>query len=561
MSYSDTNNTSVTRQRHENNAKLLQYANTKRIQGEFNDVTIQAGGQSISANRMVLSCYSKFFESMFSSSLSERYQDTVVIEEFDGESIKILIEFIYTGTIDINIDNVTSLLSTADFLQIGKIKEFCFDFLERDLTVENCLDIWKISNLYNNPSTLKQTYQYICEHFLEIAQKKSFKTLSIIELKLLISSLDRNKVEEMSIYKAILNWVKHDDNRKSDFPDLFEKINFHKLSPGFVAKEVAKESLVKSDLSCSNTVMLYFASRVSRSEIRNDSGGSPNPNETKTNQSKIFRIGGVGSKSVEEVYNISGKPAVVYPDLPLEIYGHCSVKVNNFIFCIGGRMYGKLTNKVYKLNLNEPTLSWKEIASMIETRCSHGAAAYDGNIVVAGGHNGLSELKTVELYNVEANKWKTISSMKQHRMGHAVVAIGETFFAIGGKTNSVERLNGLDREWAKAQSMNCKRAGLVAVHCNGFIYAIGGDHEQGRRSVEKYDVANDQWMFVSSLNVGRCFHGACVLNDKIYVVGGSQSFSFLNPSKITECYNSSFDHWELIEGADNDCRMHSLIAL
>ena len=104
MSLYKTNCTNVTCKRsEENNTKLLQYANTKRINGEFNDVTIQAGEKSISANRMVLSCYSKFFESMFFSS----YQDTVVIQQFNGESIKILIEFIYTGTIDINSENVT----------------------------------------------------------------------------------------------------------------------------------------------------------------------------------------------------------------------------------------------------------------------------------------------------------------------------------------------------------------------------------------------------------------------------------------------------------------------
>ena len=60
-------------------AKLLEYANTKRNTENFNDVTIQAGAESISANRMVLACYSKFFESMFLSQLKEKYQNTVEI--------------------------------------------------------------------------------------------------------------------------------------------------------------------------------------------------------------------------------------------------------------------------------------------------------------------------------------------------------------------------------------------------------------------------------------------------------------------------------------------------
>ena len=66
-------------------AKLLQYATTKRNDGDFNDTTIQAGAESIPANKMVLACYSGFFESIFSLPFKEKYQNRVEIEEFDGQ--------------------------------------------------------------------------------------------------------------------------------------------------------------------------------------------------------------------------------------------------------------------------------------------------------------------------------------------------------------------------------------------------------------------------------------------------------------------------------------------
>ena len=555
---------SVFCQRGENNAKLLQYANTKRINGEFNDVTIQAGGQSIPANRMVLSCYSKFFESMFSLSLKERYQDTVAIQQFDGESIKNLIEFIYTGTIDINTDNVMSLLSTADFLQIDEVKEFCFEFLEQVLTIENCLEIIKVSNLYSYPSTLQQAYQFICEHFLEIVHEDNFKTLSLHDLNNLISKLDRNKVQELSVYKAILSWIQHDDNRKSDFPELFEKINLHKLPSDFVADEVAKETLVKSDLNCSNAVMSYLACKVKISNTKTRFGRDqlePTARNTNANQSKVIRIGGEGSKFVAEVYNIFGKSSVNYPDLPAMISRHCSVKVDNYIYCIGGKIHGKPTNKVYRMNLNKTSLRWEEVASMMTKRMDFGAAAYDGNIVVAGGWAGQTGLNAVELYNVQTNKWKNISSMKQQRDDHAVVAVGETFYAIGGDgNNSVEQLNGLNGEWKNVQPMNYSREKFAAVYCNGFIYAIGGDDEEDGLTVEKYDLTHNHWMVVSNLNVGRYHHGACVLSNKIYVVGG-EKIDDGNAAEAMECYNPSIDQWEIIEGAVDDHTLHSLVAI
>ena len=561
MSLHKAKYTSVTRERNEKYTELLQYANRKRLEGEFNDVTIQAGEQSISANRMVLSCYSKFFESMFLSSLKERYQDTVVIQQFDGQSIKILIEFIYTGTVDINTDNVTSLLSTADYLQIDEVKVFCFEFLAQTLTVGNCLEIWKISNLFNNPPALQQTYPYLCEHFFEIMQGEHFKTLSKNELNLLISKLDQSKVQEISMYKAILNWVQHDDNRKSEFPGLFDKIDLHKIPSEFVAQEVAEENLVKINSNCAISVMSYLASKVKCSNTKIDAGQNQltsNSKNTNSIQSKILRIGGEGSKSVVEVYNVTGNSSMKYPDLPNKTSSHCSVKIDNFVFCIGGKIDSKATNKVYRMNLNETTLEWKEVASMIEKRSDFGAAVYDGNIVVAGGHDGRFKLKTVELYNVQANNWRMISSMKQKRCDHAVVAIRGAIFAVGGYlTNFVEQLDRLDGEWREIQSMNCFRAGFAAVYYNGFIYAIGG---AGLHTVEKYDLANNKWIIVSSLNMGRWLHGACVLQDKIYVVGGKKNL-FGDAAKLTECYNCSFDQWEIIEGADDYHVHHSLVAL
>ena len=118
--------TIAVRQQMECNAKLLDYVNKKRIKGDFNDVTIQIRSQSISANGMVPSSFSKFFELMFLSSMKERYQDTVIINELDGESVNSLIEYIYTGCIDINAGNVMALLSSADFLQNGRYQKVLF---------------------------------------------------------------------------------------------------------------------------------------------------------------------------------------------------------------------------------------------------------------------------------------------------------------------------------------------------------------------------------------------------------------------------------------------------
>ena len=85
-------------------AKLFQYANVKRTDEKFNDVTTQVGAEIISANRMVLSCYSKFFETELLP--TDREQNTLILnkDDLDGKTVRHIIECIYSGPIDKNMD-------------------------------------------------------------------------------------------------------------------------------------------------------------------------------------------------------------------------------------------------------------------------------------------------------------------------------------------------------------------------------------------------------------------------------------------------------------------------
>ena len=109
---------------------LLQYANNNRNQGRFNDVTIQSANASIPAHRMVLSCYCLFFDHIFATETNNQVNGSIVdIPDVDGKSLEVLIEYIYTGQICIDSNNVFDILAAAHHLELDEVKEFCFEFL------------------------------------------------------------------------------------------------------------------------------------------------------------------------------------------------------------------------------------------------------------------------------------------------------------------------------------------------------------------------------------------------------------------------------------------------
>jgi len=542
--------TNLTEQLQKQKIKLLQYANTKRIDGDFNDVTIEVGSESIPANRMVLACYSKFFESMFLSPMKERYQNTVEIKDFDGKAVKQVIEYIYTGHIDINTNNVLILLRAADFLQVNDVTKMCFDFMESLLTVDCCLEVVKVSFFYNNPVSLQQTYRFISDNFDEIAQSDNFKNLSKNELIFLFPNVNRVTVQETSLSTAFIEWIKHNLNRETDF-SLFSNLDFQKFSSDFIATITKEPAFAKETNDCLKAVVSFL---------------SRNANAEK--ESKILCLGGLYQKSVSEVYNIYGDPLNSHQDLPYNLSHHCALKLDDFLYCIGGAIggsYDNSINKVFRLNLKATNSKWEEVASMAEKRSFFGATVYNGCLVVAGGYDGSSKLCATEMYEPSLNKWSSLAPLNDERDVHVLVAAGGKLFVIGGLdiwgqyVTSGEQLENLNGKWTKVKSMNVPRIRFAAVSCDNFIYAIGGTSGKTEKSVEKYDVGQDKWSLVSSMNIGRRDPAACVLSGYIFAVGGQDAQG--NCVEKLECYDPITDEWRAVGETKQKLDGHAIVVV
>ena len=414
---------------------LLQYANESRIEGHFNDVTINVGNQSIAANRMVLSCHSVFFEKMFKCNMKEKYDHNVEIEKMDGNSLKNLINYIYAGNIDISEDNVMELLEAADYLQMEEAKRFCFEFLKSkfDITKDNWLDMLKIAILYRGEENKKQLYHYITIHFDDIIQTDDFKTLSCDELNDCIANIDRNNVKEVLVYQGIMVWIKHNlDARKAKLLDKLQLLSVDKLPYEFLS-EILNDDLIENNFDCQK---FFFKTLLKNLQ-------------DKTQGSKIISVGGNATPStITEVCNLHGNKTSDYPDFPVNVSSHVLLTINGYIYCIEGRNKAEaseVVNSVWVSPVTDQCKNWIKVAPMNEKRHAMGATVHNDKLVAADGGDGFYNLDTSEFFEVPLNKWKTISSLRQSRSGNALVSCKGYLFAVDGwdgenYLSSVERL-------------------------------------------------------------------------------------------------------------------------
>ena len=534
--------------------KVLQYANASRIAGLYTDIGIKFGKKCFQAHRLILSCYSSYFKTMFETEMKEKYADIVTIDGVDASSLESLLNFIYTEEICINQQNVFDLLAASDYLQFDDAKQLCFDFLSSILSVETCFKVLNMADLYQNNYLLNQVFEFISENFAQILSNQDFKFQPKKYLLEILVNLNSDCVEERLVYDAIIGWVKHEEKRKDYLTELFQRLNLNKFSLSFLAETVATEALVIENHSClklvTKTLVANLQERVSR------------------HPSKILGLG--GEETQNEVFAVYGDDGKVYPALPQKVNLYCLLNIDDFVYCIGTTRNDfevSTVGKIWRLKLYEINMKWEKVTSITIEKYNLRAAVYKNGIVVTDRYDEEGNL-SAKFFDPLLNQWSALPSMNQDRSGHALVTYNGCLYCLGGYNyddhatlSSVVMLSDVNGFWQPVEPMQTERDEFTAVSIMDTIYAIGGrDNQlQSIKSVEKYDPHLNKWVYVNEMNIARWGHSACVMQNKIYVVGGKNSKHELVTE--IECYDLLNGNWSIVGNTNKKLYVYSVTAI
>ena len=284
------------------------------------------------------------------------------------------------------------------------------------------------------------------------------------------------------------------------------------------------------------------------------------------NLSKVISLGGYYTQQ-----NVESK-LECFPVLPQGIRSHCSLKLRDCLYCIGGNtsrgLHLKPTNAVWQMKIKNQELNRNKVNSMKESRCKMAAALHPDGIVVAGGDNGTSTLDLVEIDEIHANRWRTLSPLIQPKRDHSLVSCQDSIYALGGWDrrscfSSVERQDDLGGAGENIKPMLTPRFCFTTITCNGLVYAIGGKYgllpSSITKSVKKYNVKAYVWSQVRLMNFERTGFPAYVSDEKIFVVGGRDLER--DVVKEIECYDPSSNKWIIVAETDNKLYAHAIVVV
>ncbi|TKS76838.1 Kelch-like protein 12 [Collichthys lucidus] len=528
---------------------ILNAMNSLRKSNTLCDITLRVENADFPAHRIVLAACSDYFCAMFTSELAEKGKSFVDIQGLTAATMEILLDFVYTETVLVTVENVQELLPAACLLQL----KACCDFLESQLDPSNCLGIRDFAETHNCLDLMQAAELFSQKHFSEVVQHEEFMLLSQTEVEKLIKCDEIQVDSEEPVFEAVLNWVKHNRKEREPYlPDMLEFVRMPLLTPRYITDVIDAEPLIRCSLPCRDLVDEAKKFHL-RPELRSEMQG-PRTQARLGAKEVLLVIGGFGSQQspidIVEKYDPKTQEWSFLPNIARKRRYVATVSLHDRVYVIGGYDGRSRLSSVECLDYTaDEDGVWYTVATMNVRRGLAGATTLGDMIYVAGGFDGSRRHTSMERYDPNIDQWSMLGDMQTAREGAGLVVASGLIYCLGGYDglnilNSVERYDPHTGHWTSVTPMATKRSGAGVALLNDHIYVVGGfDGVSHLDSVEVYNIRTDYWTTVASMTTPRCYVGATVLRGRLYAIAGYDGNSLLSS---IECYDPVIDSWEVV---------------
>ena len=186
------------------------------------------------------------------------------------------------------------------------------------------------------------------------------------------------------------------------------------------------------------------------------------------------------------------------------------------------------------------------------------ATAYAEAVTIKGEIYVITPNSTY-LYDPSTDIWSSKSSIPTVQYGFASATYQNMIYIFGGCsgfnltsgypincTQASKVFNPATDSWASRAPMPTARAEMQANVVNDKIYLIGGTLPNGdiSNASEVYDPSSDSWSTVAPIPYQAGLYASAVLSNKIYVEGGGQSGPKI--SDLNQIYDTETNLWALV---------------
>ncbi|XP_071964413.1 kelch-like protein 24 [Antedon mediterranea] len=517
------------------------------------DVSLCVGDHEFRCHRTILAAGSPYFRAMFTNNLRENSETKIVLQDVNPVMLELIINYIYTSKIIITTLNVRELLATANFFLFKSLLAACSDFLVRQLDLTNCFELHEFADLHGCVDLKMSAEKFILQNFVKFRNDEQFLNISPVQMKEFIGSEDVQVQNEKELFDIVSDWILHDrENRVQYLPQILYLIRLPVL-PLKTLYEIQTDDLVQNT-DCQEIVAKAIEGASGLQQVKHP---WRRPRRSSDYTEVMVVLGGVQMANLKQRNNISSfccDPTVTL-DLPWKklsmmpfslksVVMYDAVVYYNDIYITGG-YDGNRTNpvpSVWRYDTQKDT--WDTAPPLVLARYQHCSAVVAGKMYVVGGFDKNSKLNSVEYFSVETNKWQLCPPMKEAVAFPAVCGYKRRLFVIGGLKQDdcvYDKIQCFDvdtKKWTVISTLTVKSKACKSVVLNEMIYIVGGSSTV----VQVYDPGQDKAFEVAPLLSRHICTSCTVIDGKIYVAGGDNMTDSENWDVI-ECFDPASGWW------------------
>ncbi|KAI9117470.1 hypothetical protein K1719_011636 [Acacia pycnantha] len=165
----------------------------------LSDVTFLVEGKRFYAHRISLLASSDVFRAMLDGVYREKKAKDILIPNIKWVVFELMMRFIYTGIVDVNVDLAQDLLRAADQYLLDGLKRSCECVIAQDISLGNVSRLYEVSESMNALSLRRACILFLLEQFDKLRVKHWYRRLmrriapDVIEFfrSLLASGIDK----------------------------------------------------------------------------------------------------------------------------------------------------------------------------------------------------------------------------------------------------------------------------------------------------------------------------------------------------------------------------------
>ncbi|XP_068740718.1 kelch-like protein 12 [Montipora capricornis] len=543
-----------------------------REQGEFIDVRLKVGDDEFPAHRIVLAANSDYFHAMFAHGMKESNQEVIELkdENISAAAVKIVMDTIYSGELNVNDENVFEVLPAADHLQVTSVIQQCCDYLQTQFVhqkfdLQTYCHIRRIADRHGLNDLKEATQREMASIYKEICESEEF--LSHIDAGQLLSLLVRDDLSAPSenfVFKSVMQWIKYKkEERMGVAAEVIGAVRLGLVDIKDVIKELNTEEMqgIPEINGLLHQSLLYY--HVPSSSTFGDE-------KAKLRSSGTALVAILPQTQMEcfDVESKSWKPLASHAQATKVRGCYCAEVVGSQLFVAG--CYGVF--HCYDMEGNV----WKEKKTGLH------AKSYCRALCTVGDYIYLITLQhTPQRYCLSEDEWQQYSgnpsfSANHHKYSGATVHRSKVYVLYGTRSGPVNgnwvmhsanlcSFDPVNNEW-EAKSSTCQphfESSLFVV--NGKMYVAGGcssfDYDLDRprgdpAPVEVYDEQKNTWSIVEQKRIPSNNLNAVEIEGRVYFI--INKFPFDSGIRIPpsgQVYPVCLDAWKKLANIHNSAAL------